>query len=133
MKLLYFFIVIVTLVSFSSCDKEEVSRTADLEGSWNVSSFMINGAESIGTGRSAVYTWKEDGTGTATVTISSIDIASSFTYTMSEDKTLLSIDYLEPTFNDIVDIAITEYTTAKFEFNGNEEGGNLIDVKMVKL
>ncbi|MFK8162285.1 MAG: lipocalin family protein [Lewinella sp.] len=123
---------ILTTVSFSSCEKDEVTLKADLEGTWNVSSWTTNGTQTIVPRTSRSYTFVGDCSGSYSVEAFGTSFTSTLTYSISEDKTVLSIDYLEPEISDIMDVTITQYSATRFEFNGNNVDGDLIVVTMAK-
>jgi hypothetical protein len=124
--------VILTIVLFSSCEKDEVNVKADLEGIWNVSSWTTNGRQTIVPRISRSYTFLGDCSGSSSVDAFGTSSTSALTYSISEDKTVLSIDFLEPGISDFTDATITQYSATSFEFNGDNVRGDTIVVKMAK-
>lgn len=123
---------ILTTVLFSSCEKEEVNIKADLEGTWNVSSWTINGTQTIVPRISRSYTFVGDCSGSSSVDAFGTSSTSALTYSISEDKIVLIIDYLAPGISDLTDATITQYSATRFEFSGDNVDGDTIVVKMAK-
>ena len=126
------------MLAVTACNKNQ-RVVKDLEGTWTITSYKLNGAEFIGGGLSATYQWNnckvknEDCSGVFTVEYpgTSPDVTS-FTYNIKSDGTIINIDFADTLAADISNAAITNQTDTQFSFTGTDSDGDNIQVTLMK-
>lgn len=137
MKRVLFGLVLAVALIVASCSKDQ-RAVKDLEGTWNATSYKVNGVETIGSGASLSMTFekckvkKENCPGSSTITFGSLSETDQFTYKIYEKATKLDIDMTDAADDDITGATITEVTDSRFAFNWTDADGDTYDVVLTK-
>jgi len=130
-------IAITSTLVLSSCKDQKIVKA--LEGTWNITSWKMNNIEQINAAVSGTYAWtnckvkKGDCDGTSTVTITGFGTTtSSFTYSIYEKGTKISIDYADASAADITGADILTQTDSEFSFSGTDSDSDAVVVIMTK-
>lgn len=137
MKRVLFGLLVTVGLLFGSCSKDQ-RAVKDLEGTWNATSYKVNGAETIGSGASISMTFekckvkKENCPGSSTTTFGQLSETDQFTYKIYEKATKLDIDMVDANDDDITGATITEVTDERFVFNWTDSDGDQYSVVLEK-
>lgn len=117
MKKIIFILVAVASLTLSSCSKE-ASINRKLDGSWKA---VTVDNQAVQSGESLEITFskdgKDNGTGTSTYSFGSTSYATSFTYTLAEDKLTSVTTVGNTTSTDVV--TVNTYTKDKIQWTNS--------------
>ena len=132
-------ILFIGTITIIGCSKNQ-KVVKSLEGEWRATSFKEDGFEWIVDDSLVItYTWNsckvenEDCSGSYSLSHPDIGTGTSaFTYSISSDGTIISVDFASPDLVDMDKMTIDEQTETKFSFSGFDVDGYYMEIEMEK-